>query len=193
MKVLLINKSDKTGGAAVACYRLLQALAGEHVDVRMLVQEKKTDDALVLTQTHSWAKRKYDYALLAYEKALFWPLEADASVRFAFSTAVSGESIVRSIKDFDPDIIHIHWISQGFISLKGLQEIMALGKKIVWTLHDFWAFTGGCHYPADCKAYTQQCGNCLFLKQPSEKDISAEIWAKKQTFYPANNIYRDCR
>ena len=37
------------------------------------------------------------------------------------------------------DIIHIHWINQGFISLKSLSNIK---KPTIWTMRDMWAFTG---------------------------------------------------
>ena len=48
------------------------------------------------------------------------------------------------------DIIHIHWLSQGFLSLKSLSKIK---KPVVWTMRDMWAFTGGSHYIMDFENY----------------------------------------
>ena len=53
MKVTLVNKSDSTGGAAVACYRLLVALSENNVDVQLLVQEKKKDNEFCISTTQS--------------------------------------------------------------------------------------------------------------------------------------------
>ena len=48
MKVTLISTSDRSGGAAIACMRLADALAGHGHDVRVLVMEKKGQDPLAL-------------------------------------------------------------------------------------------------------------------------------------------------
>lgn len=64
------------------------------------------------------------------------------------------------VDKLNPDIINLHWICGGFVNLS---DIRWLAKKypIVWTLHDSWAFTGGCHIPYNCdKYYTGGCKNC---------------------------------
>ena len=45
-------------------------------------------------------------------------------------------------------------------------------KPIVSTMHDSWAFTGGCHLPYDCKRYMEQCGHCPQLRSKRENDLS---------------------
>lgn len=59
----------------------------------------------------------------------------------------------------DSDIIHVHWCS-GLLSLNGLDELFSLGKPVVLTLHDQWAFTGGCHYSAGCDGFRTGCETC---------------------------------
>ena len=49
----------------------------------------------------------------------------------------------------EADIINLHWINGGFLSLKSLEKLSELNKPVVWTLHDMWAFTGGCHYNSE--------------------------------------------
>lgn len=58
-------------------------------------------------------------------------------------------------------------------------EISKLDCPVVWTLHDMWAFTGGCCYAGDCKAYFRSCGSCPQLNSGSGRDISYQIWNRK--------------
>ena len=44
------------------------------------------------------------------------------------------------------DVIHLHWINQGMLSLEEVRRIVASDKKVVWTMHDMWPFTGICHH-----------------------------------------------
>ncbi|RLD83483.1 MAG: glycosyl transferase group 1, partial [Bacteroidetes bacterium] len=153
MKVVLVNKSDRTGGAAVACRRLQKALQKAGADAKLLVQEKNDDDQTVkITGTGFW-KRKKNFLLFVLERFYFLFYEASKEIRFAFSPAIAGENIYKNNLIKEADIIHIHWFNQGFLSLKNLKRLIALNKPIVWTLHDMWAFTGGCHYSGDCENY----------------------------------------
>ena len=43
MRVLIVNTAERTGGAAIAANRLLQALNRNGVEARMLVRDRKTD------------------------------------------------------------------------------------------------------------------------------------------------------
>jgi len=63
-----------------------------------------------------------------------------------------------------------------------------LDKPIVWTFHDMWAFTGGCHYVGDCKKFLAECGNCPALKLSSEKDISNKIFNHKRSIFKKLNL-----
>lgn len=184
----MLNRSDKTGGAAVACRRLLFALKQENIDVKLLVLDKRTNDEAV----QSIGNEKYSFYKgllnLLLEKIYFRYFEVNKSVRFAFSTSNIGENILPIIKKEKPDIIHLHWINQGFISVTQLNKIMSLGIPIVWTLHDCWAFTGGCHYPSECLGFTEDCGNCLFLRVPKNDDLSFFQLKRKMEIYSKAHI-----
>jgi len=172
MKILFLNRSDSTGGAAVACMRLLNSLRTEGIDASILVLDKTTSNASVFSlggKSYCYYKGLFN---LAIEKAIFKFWEVNSSIRFAFSMSNTGEDVIHFIKNQKPDIIHIHWINQGFVSVRQLSKIMSLGIPVVWTLHDCWAFTGGCHYPSSCERYTENCGNCPFLRNPYSSDIS---------------------
>jgi glycosyltransferase involved in cell wall biosynthesis len=89
----------------------------------------------------------------------------------------------------EADIIHLHWINQGFLTPESLKELLTLNKPIIWTFHDCNAFTGGCHVRYDCQNYKQECGNCPVLKQSNDSDISHQTWKRKKVAYSGNKFH----
>ena len=142
MKVLIVNTSQQTGGAAIAASRLNKAL-GSEVESRMLVRDALpgTDDAVSLRG--SWRHK----ARFVYERGVVW---LNNGMRrdnlFSIDIANVGEDITRLPEFVEADIIHLHWINQGMLSLDGIAKILKSGKPVVWTMHDMWPFTGICHY-----------------------------------------------
>lgn len=187
MKVLILSTYDINGGAAIAAYRLLQALTKNGIEAKMLVAIKQTDSTKIV-EAPSILGNKMQKVHLALEKAHFYFHEKNAEVRFQFSTARSGYSVADHPEVLKADIIHIHWALQGFLSLSELKKLQQLNKKIIWTMHDMWAFTGGCHYSGSCTNYKNSCGYCPFLKHPSVNDISAKILKEKQEIYQDLNF-----
>lgn len=179
MKITLVSTFDKNGGAAVACNRLAHALANTDADVKMLVRDKNRPDDIVVTTTNSWIKKALNFWRFAYERFCFLFYEKSKEVRFAFSMANTGENIAKHSLIRQADVINMHWVHFGFLSLKSIEKLIALNKPIVWTLHDMWAFTGGCHYTGDCTAFKRVCGQCPYLKRPALTDLSNKIWNKK--------------
>jgi glycosyltransferase involved in cell wall biosynthesis len=84
--------------------------------------------------------------------------------------------IADKINSFETDIVHIHWVGDNYLPIQQLAKINA---PIIWTLHDMWAFTGGCHYSGECQAYQTGCGNCPQLVVPQPNDISQQIIIQK--------------
>ena len=190
MKVTLINTTDAGGGAPIACTRLSKALELQHTDARMLVGEKKTQEPRITGLGDSFFARLKINVNFLYERLPFiWFKAKDRSVRFAFSTARLGTDISKRPEVLNADILHLHWTNGGFLSVKNIKELFETGKPMVWTLHDLWAFTGGCHYPGDCRHFEQECGNCWMLRNPDENDISFTGWLRKKDMYQqAENI-----
>ncbi len=183
----MINTSDTGGGAPVACMRLLKALEAQSVDVKMLVQHKKTGEPRVISVIKTWFdKQKAQINLLRERLPFIFFYEKDKSVRFAFSMANTGSSVMNEPAVADADIIHLHWTNFGFLSIDNLKELAQSGKPIVWTLHDMWAFTGGCHYAGTCDNFKRECGNCYFLKNPHPNDLSHRDWIVKAALFADN-------
>lgn len=93
-----------------------------------------------------------------------------------FSPAWLPNNLNRRIDELDPEIVHLHWINKGFVRIEALGNI---DRPIVWTLHDMWSFTGGCHYTAGCEKYRETCGACPQLGSDEESDLSNRVWKRK--------------
>jgi len=67
-----------------------------------------------------------------------------------FTLGFFGFDITNTKEYKEADIIHLHWLNQGFISLSSLSKI---NKPVIWTMRDMWAFTGGNHYSMGFENY----------------------------------------
>lgn len=72
------------------------------------------------------------------------------SPRETFTLSLFGFDITKRKEYKEADLLHIHWLSEGFINLKSLSKV---NKPIIWTMRDEWAYTGGAHYKSDFKKY----------------------------------------
>jgi len=189
MKILLIGKHPRTGGAAIASSRLMDALKEKKVDVSMLVQEGENVEESIYSTTHGTLKRWTNLYRFILERLVFLRQERSSSIRFLFSLANTGEGISQNPLVKEADLIHLHWINAGFLSLKSLDELLNSGKPVVWTFHDMWTFTGGCHYALECQEYTRECGICPYLKKPGKRDLSHRIWKKKKKLFGESKVH----
>jgi glycosyltransferase involved in cell wall biosynthesis len=183
MKVLLISKDARTGGAAVAARSLMESLREVPLDVEMLVQEGGDGIPGVISTTSGMLKKGLNRARFILERLTYLPHEKDQSLRFMFSPANVGEDITKIRQVREADLIHLHWINGGFLSLGSLKRLMELEKPLVWTFHDIWAATGGCHMTLDCTGYQRKCGHCPYVINPRENDISSRLWKKKSALF----------
>lgn len=184
MKILHINALDIIGGAARAAYRLHQALLQEGIESRMLVQHKMSDDYSALgpesrSQRISARIRPFiDLIPVRSYKGKNQTLFSPSWVPFS--------GIAEKVNVLNPDIVHLHWICGGMLRFEELARIEA---PIVWSLHDMWAFTGGCHYDQECGRYTTSCGRCVVLGSEREHDLSRKVLLRKQkTLHHCKNL-----
>lgn len=184
MKILIVNTSDIDGGAARAAYRLHKALLSQGVVSQMLVQSKSSDDYRVIGENHKIIKILNK--LRPFLDSLPVRLYKNRTKTLFSSSWLPFSNIVDKINEINPDIVHLHWICNGMMRIEDIARIKA---PIVWSLHDMWAFTGGCHYDEECNGYEKECGNCKILGSDEEKDLSRKIWHRKQkTFAKIPNM-----
>ena len=181
MRILIVNTAERTGGAAIAANRLLHALNHNGVEATMLVRDRKTDSPSVASIEPSWRLR----ANFLWERGVIW-LANGLSKRnlFQVDIANAGTDITRMEVFRQADIIHLHWVNQGFLSLGDLERIMASGKPVVMTMHDQWYFTGICHYSGDCDKYQSQCCHCPMLTRGGIGiDLARRVFDRKRAIY----------
>lgn len=186
MRVLLINTSERIGGAAIAASRLMESLKNHGIKAKLLVRNKQTDQITVVSLNQNW-RMVWKFV---WERIVI--LIANHFKRkniFAVDIANTGTDIT-SLPEFQQaDVIHLHWINQGMLSLKNIEKILASGKPVVWTMHDMWPCTGICHHARECTNYQTECHNCPFIHGGSkEKDLSFHIFKKKQDLYKNKHI-----
>ena len=177
MKIIHICVTDIVGGAAKAAYSLHKALGNAGLNSSMLVQKKFSNDNTVIPFVDSSLKEiKYtERFLLDY----FFIKSFTIKERGRFSFPFWGVDLAEHTLVKEADIIHLHWVNQGYFSFKTFRSLAKLNKPIVWTFHDMWAFTGGCHYSLGCEKFKSSCGDCPSLKFQSKNDFSHKIFSKK--------------
>lgn len=178
MRVVIVSHSDLAGGAARGAYRLHECLLAAGIDSMMLVQRKVGHDERVVECGGILSRLAPRFAsrLRARLETLplrWYPKRPPSTV---FTTAWVPSRLAATINRMRPDIVHFHWVGWGMLRFEDLPRIRA---PIVWTLHDMWAFTGGCHYDQECGKYVARCGACPMLASHREHDLSRWTWNRK--------------
>lgn len=184
MKILHINTFDKTGGAAIAAYRLHKALINIGIESRILVQQKITDDYTVIGPGNRI--QKIQEQVNSYLNTLALTLYSNRKSDL-ISLGFSFNKISKVVANINPDVVHLHWIANGFVDIKDIKKI---NKPIIWTLHDMWPFTGGCHYAEECNYYLYNCGKCPLISSNALKDITFKtLKCKKKAWHNLKMVF----
>ncbi|NJD06658.1 MAG: glycosyltransferase [Methylococcaceae bacterium] len=184
VKVLHVSTSDLSGGAARAAYRLVCGLRDRGSSVGLLVSDRTGDDRDCFTPRRSFSERMALRCRLRLES---WALNRYRhSPAYPWSSNLLPDSaLLRSIHQFSPDLIHLHWIGGSHLPIPNLAGI---DRPLVWTLHDMWPFTGGCHYTGDCPGFKSCCGSCPQLASESPYDLSRWVWLAKNRYWRNLNL-----
>lgn len=175
IKPLILSTYDTNGGAALAAYRLHQGLLQRHVPSTMLVRKKTVEDASVLGDKLNSKMAKVQRFLISSLDRL--PLKMYfRNQPIEYSLQWVPDNVFNKISEIAPDIINIHWVNNGFLQIETLNRF---SQPLVWTLHDMWPFTGGCHYAYNCDRYMNSCGSCPQLKGFDSFDLSRWVWNRK--------------
>lgn len=186
MKVLFVNTNESYGGAARAANRIMRGVQQIGIDVQMLVKNKYSRAADVVSiwqfvpkhilyKAFDWVAQKIKNQWQHYKWKPYKNTKKDVFLSDLRSMSSHG-----ALQKLDYDLLHLHWINQRFLDIDELKKIK---KPIVWTLHDSWAFTGICHVPYDCRKYESHCGTCTMVGSCREKDLTYEVFEKKLAAY----------
>ena len=182
MKVLMLNTFDGGGGAAIAATRLLREVRELGIDAGLLVHFKAgnaSDVICDLRPLRNLARRLK--GLLGMWPVRFYPNKPQNN----FSPALLPDNVPAKVTEINPDIIHLNWLCASFLRVETLSKF---DKPLIWTLHDSWAFTGGCHVPFACKKYRESCGACPVLGSTQERDLSRWTWKRKERAWRDLNL-----
>ena len=170
MKVIHLALSEN-GGAGIAARGSIQALNKIGITAEFWTAEGGRFSRAI--RSHKWTIARI---LMDSVPLRFYPRRKIFS---AWSNNWQASRLAVRVNREKPDIVHLHWIGGGFLSL---QELALLNAPVVWTLHDAWAVTGGCHYPEKCLGYVSGCGSCPQLASGSQHDLSWRNFHRKRTF-----------
>lgn len=187
MKVLLINTFDTNSGSALAAQRLMRGLRSTGTDAALLVQKKSSQDPNVLG-----VETKFEEITAKGSRFLNnLPLKLQQRSVSEFSVPWLPQITPKFAQPYfkaaqiKPDLVNLHWVNYNYLQIEAIQKFQV---PLVWTLHDMWPFTGGCHYSQDCDRFTKTCGACPQLNSNVEEDLSHWTWQRKFKAWQTLNL-----
>lgn len=173
IRPLLVNSGITNGGSAKAARRLLRGLRALGVDAQLVSSERADGEPGIVGATSL-----VDRSNVFLSKCLEVLLQKINPQRqpVAFTSAWAGIKLRHHIHASRANVVHLNQITNGFLSLRAASR---LGCPTVWTLHDWWAVTGGCHFPGECSGYLKRCGHCPVLGSRRQVDLSRVNYGMK--------------
>lgn len=89
---------------------------------------------------------------------------------YGFNSTHATRKLIKVIKKYNPDIVHIHNIHAHNVNFELLFAFLKKeSKKVIYTFHDCWAFTGYCPHFAmvKCDKWKATCNHCPLKKEYS--------------------------
>lgn len=137
MKILFINSVCGIGSTGRICTDLADILTANENICKIAYARGDVPD-----KYQKYAVRigsSFDIKIHALKARIF-----DAS---GFGSKQATEQFIDWVKEYDPDVIHLHNIHGYYMNIDVLfAYLRTCNKKIIWTLHDCWSFTGHCAY-----------------------------------------------
>ena len=184
MKYLFINSVAGFGSTGrIAAEKCRELMAEGHECVLAFGREKANCDDLTTWQIGS----PVDYKIHGLMTRVF--------DNHGFSSAAATRAFLMRVEEYDPDVIWLHNLHGYYIHIGLLFDYLrGCGKKILWTLHDCWSFTGHCAYFdfVGCDRWKTGCHDCPQKKNyPASKvlDNSRKNYEnKKRSFTGIPNL-----
>lgn len=180
MKILLINEECGTGSTGRICTDIATALEARGDEVK-IAYGRNAD--IVPECFQKYAVRIGNDIDLKLHGAKTRLLDATG-----FGSIRATRKFIHWVKEYNPDVIHLHNLHGYYINIEILFEYLKnCGKKILWTLHDVWAFTGHSAYcdAVQCEKWKTKCNRCPQMRTypKSYIDRSEHNWLKKKNIF----------
>ena len=178
MKILMINVVCGIRSTGRICTDLATALEDQGHEVKIAYGREEVPE-----QFQRYAVRIGTDLDVEIHGVLARTLDASG-----FGSKSATKKFIEWVKDFDPDVIHLHNIHGYYINIEILFNYLRnCRKKIIWTLHDCWASTGHSAYcdAIGCEKWKTGCSHCPNLKEypKSYLDFSNRNWKRKRELF----------
>ncbi|WP_288217800.1 glycosyltransferase [uncultured Fusobacterium sp.] len=91
---------------------------------------------------------------------------------------ISTYRLIKYIKNFKPDIVHIHELHAYFVNIETLIKFLKKNKiKTIMTLHCEFIYTGKCGHSVECEQWKTECKKC-----PHLHDYISTKWFDKTNY-----------
>lgn len=179
MKVLMINSVSGIRSTGRICTDLADALMEKGHECKIAYGREAAPEKY----------KDISYRIGSDADVKLHALKARIFDSAGFGSKKATERLIEKIKEYDPDIIHLHNIHGYYLNIEILFNYLSTADKpVVWTLHDCWAFTGHCSYYdySKCDKWRDGCKKCPQKRSyPSSLflDRSEFNWIKKKVLF----------
>lgn len=179
MKILMINVVCGIRSTGRICTDLATSLEAEGHEVKIAYGRENVPEQFL----------RYAVRIGSDIDVKFHGIRARLVDGVGFGSKAATERFVKWIREWNPDVIHLHNLHGYYINIEVLfNYLLTCGKKIVWTLHDCWAFTGHCTYfdYAQCNQWKTGCEICPQKREYPKCDIvsrATQNYEKKRKLF----------
>lgn len=185
-KLLIINITCNQGSTGKISEQVGLMMKQRGWDVFLAHGARRVNPSVLTTIPFSSVRIEYLHAL----KSLLFDADGLGSTR-------ATKSLVKKIKEINPDVIQIHNLHGYYINYKVLFDYLnSTSIPIVMTLHDCWSFTGHCvHFViAGCDKWKTGCYECELKNKYPKKSLFSDrsernYYIKKQCFASNSNLH----
>ena len=159
------------GGAGSVAKQLHEGQLSEGLPSRLLTLTDSNIQSLVAKNPMLVGEALFDF---------FCVRKTTESQLFSLYRNGNNRRILESVQKSDV-IAHLHW-TPGVLSLETIGRLARSGRGCVWTLHDMWPFTGGCHHAGDCRGFITRCENCPQVRKAFNTKVTQAFREKSRIF-----------
>lgn len=169
MRILMINTVCGMGSTGRICTDLARSYEQQGHEVKITYRG---------TQILSKDAEKYGVQVGTKADVYFHALVSRISDKAGFYSKRATRQLLQYIREYNPDVIHLHNLHGYYVNVELLFQYLKeeFKGKVVWTLHDCWAFTGHCvHYSyVGCDRWKTGCRDC-----PQKKTYPSSLFADR--------------
>lgn len=192
LRVVHVSAFDRVGGAARAAACLHGSMLEAGIDSTFIVG--RSDGSI----PHTVSPNPRRFALAGMADRALWRLERSPRTTWR-SPAVFGSLNPRLIRALQPDVVNLHWVTNGLLTVRSIGALASAGVPVAWSMYDLFPFAGSEHYDAVEQRYLEGYRRSNRPSDESGVDVDRWTWSRKQhhwrhpmTMVPASAWLEDC-